>query len=192
MREISRPVLWLASRSARRKELLREAGIPFRAVKSFFKEKNFPGGPRRTVVMNAIGKVKHARVRARQGWILGADTIVYLRKQVIGKPKTMRKAIRMLLSLSGTKHSVYTGLALFDIERKKWKTACVRSQVVMRTFGAETARAYVAKVNPLDKAGAYAIQEHGDRLIEKIDGSYSNVVGLPMEKLGSLLADILK
>ena len=93
----------------------------------------------------------------------------------------------MLRALSGTKHQVYTGIALLDLKTRKMKTALVRSDVTMRKFSDSKIKTYFSKVNPLDKAGAYAIQEHGDHLIEKIQGSYSNVVGLPMEKFLSML-----
>lgn len=182
-----RLLIYLASRSARRKELLREAGIPFRTVRSDFKERTFPGGPARTVVLNAVGKVKCAQLAARRGMVLGADTVVYFKRRILGKPKTKKEAHKMLLRLSGSMHEVYTGLALFDLAEKKWKTFCVRSQVTMRKFGAEVVSEYMSKVNPLDKAGAYAIQEHGDRLVKRIRGSYFNVVGLPLEELKSLL-----
>ncbi len=180
-------IIYLASQSARRKELLREAKISFRVVKSNFKEHTYPGGPRQTVIQNAIGKVKHARVNAKHGIILGADTLVFLKKRLLGKPKSKKEAFRMLKSLSGTTHDVYTGIALFNLETKKWKKAAVRSCVMMRLFDDKTARYYLNKINPLDKAGAYAIQEHGDQLIKKIKGSYTNVVGLPIEKLKQML-----
>ncbi len=95
----------------------------------------------------------------------------------------------MLMSLSGTTHTVYTGLALFNLKTRKWKTTCVKSKVTMRKFSKEFVLEYFSKVNPLDKAGAYAIQEHGDKLVKKIKGSYSNVVGLPIEKFKNLLAN---
>lgn len=185
-----RTALFLASRSARRKALLKEAGIPFRVVRSNFKEHTFPGGPKRTVVLNAVGKAAHAQPKPKRGIILGADTIVYFKGRILGKPKTKKEAHKMLLGLSGSTHDVYTGLALFDVAKKKWKTASDRSRVTMREFDARFVADYFSKVNPLDKAGAYAIQEHGDRIIQQIKGSYSNVVGLSVEKLQSLLSQI--
>ena len=179
--------IYLASRSERRKELLKKARIPFRIAPSNFKERTFPGGPARTVVVNAVGKVKCAEVRAKRGIVLGADTIVYFKKQILGKPRDKKEALKMLLSLSGSEHSVYTGIALFDLASKIWKKAYVKSKVKMRKYSADDVCYYISKVNPLDKAGAYAIQDYGDKLVEKIKGSYTNVVGLPMEKLKSLL-----
>ncbi len=180
-------MIYLASRSKRRRELLRKARIPFRVVRSSFKERTFLGGPRQTVIQNAMGKVKHARLKAKTGILLGADTMIYFRGKLIGKPKTKRAAVRMLFGFSGSSHEVFTGLALYHIETRKWKTAWVKSKVTMRKFTRKEAGHYLRKVNPLDKAGAYAIQEHGDRLVKCIVGSYTNVIGLPMEKLRKLL-----
>ena len=184
-------MIYLASKSARRRELLKNAKIPFKIVSSSFKEKTFLGGARRTVIMNAIGKVVGATPRVactfKNGVILGADTLVYHKGKLLGKPKNKESAFRMLRSLAGTRHYVYTGLALFNLKTKKWKKACVKSTVVMKKISDEKVKYYLSKINPLDKAGAYAIQEHGDKLIKKIEGSYTNVVGLPMEKLKELL-----
>ncbi len=180
-------IILLASRSPRRKALLKKAKIPFRIVRSDFKERTFPGAPVKTVIMNAVGKVKFARVTLKKGIVLGADTIVYFKNRIIGKPKTKQEAIQMLARLSGSCHEVYTGLALYGLSRKRWKTAYVRSKITMRQFTKREAKHYLSKVNPLDKAGAYAIQERGDKLVLKIEGSYSNVVGLPVERLKQLM-----
>lgn len=191
-------MIYLASKSARRRELLRQAKIPFKIVSSKFKERTFPGGVRQTVVQNAIGKAKHAKLpsphpsptgrgKKGEGIVLGADTLVYHKGKLLGKPKNKEAAFRMLKSLAGTRHFVYTGIALLDLKTKKWKKACVKSTVVMKKIPDDEVKRYLSKVNPLDKAGAYAIQEHGDKLIKRIEGSYTNVVGLPMEKLKELL-----
>ena len=184
-------MIYLASKSARRRKLLKQARIPFKIVASKFKEKTFPGGIRKTVVMNATGKAVGATHRvartSKDGIVLGADTLVYHKGKLLGKPKNNATAFRMLRSLTGSRHYVYTGIALFDLAKKKWKKACVKSTVIMKKISDHEAKYYLSKVNPLDKAGAYAIQEHGDKLIKKIEGSYTNVVGLPMEKLRELL-----
>ena len=176
-------MIFLASQSKRRKELLRNAKIPFRLVPSTFEEQTLPGNSELSALTNALGKATYAKVNANEGIILGADTIVYFENQILGKPKSKRDAITMLFSLSGTKHAVYTGVALFDLSSKSWRSFCVKSMVTMRKFSKETVQRYFSKVNPLDKAGAYAIQEHGDQLVTRIQGSYTNVVGLPMEVL---------
>ncbi len=180
----------LASKSERRRELLKQAKIPFKIVPSKFKERTFPGGVRKTVVMNAIGKARHAKIHSKSGIVLGADTLVYHKGKLLGKPKNKEAAFRMLRSLVGTRHFVYTGLALFNLKTRKWKKACVKSTVVMKKIPDDAVKHYLSKVNPLDKAGAYAIQEHGDKLIKDIKGSYTNVVGLPMEKLKELLKHV--
>ena len=186
------PLIYLASRSPRRKAILKEAKIPFRVVPSNYPEKTVLRNPRKTVLQNAIGKATHVQskltqARIKKGIILGADTIVYLRGQIIGKPKSREGALRMLRKLSGSTHDVYTGIALYHLKSQKWKTACVRSRVKMRQLSTEMIRYYHSKVSPLDKAGAYAIQKHSDPLIAEIKGSYSNVVGLPIETLRDLL-----
>lgn len=181
------PFVYLASKSARRRELLREYGIRFRLVNSDFKEKTFTRDPKRTVKFNAIGKAKNAKVNSKKGIVIGADTLVSLSGTLFGKPRNKTHAIKMLKKLSGTTHQVYTGIALLDLKANKMRTAVIRSDVSMREFSNSKIKAYFSKVNPLDKAGAYAIQEHGDHLIKKIKGSYSNVVGLPMEKLLKIL-----
>lgn len=187
-------MIYLASKSSRRRELLKQAKIPFKIVPSKFKERTFPGGVRKTVVMNAVGKAVGATHRvactSKNGIVLGADTLVYSKGKLLGKPKNREAAFRMLKSLAGTRHYVYTGIALFNLETRKWKKACVKSTIVMKKMSDDQVRHYLSKVNPLDKAGAYAIQEHGDHLIKKIEGSYTNVVGLPMEKLKELLKEL--
>ncbi len=185
-------MIYLASKSKRRRELLAQAKIPFRIISSGFEEHTIPGNPILTVMTNALGKATYAKVKADKGIILGADTIVYLKNKILGKPKNKKDAAKMLSNLSGTKHKVYTGVALFDLESKSWKQFCVESKVRMKKLSRKEIKQYISKVNPLDKAGGYAIQEHGDKLIQKITGSYTNVVGLPMEALKKALKEILK
>ena len=186
-----KPFIYLASRSARRRELLKEAGFNFKVVSSNFKERTYSGGPSRTVVLNAVGKVKRARIPSKRGIVLGADTMIYFKKKLIGKPKSMREAFTMLKNFSGSTHYVYTGIVLFNLTTRQWNREFVRSKIKMRKFTGERIRYYLNKVNPLDKAGAYAIQERGDELVENIKGSYTNVIGLPMEKLKSMIAKLL-
>lgn len=176
-------MIYLASRSKRRCELLKQAKILFQMVPSYFEEQIIPKNPVLTVMVNALGKAAFVKIRPKQGILVGADTIVCLKDNILGKPKNKRDALKMLFSLSGTEHSVYTGVALFNFTSKKWKQFCVVSKVKMKKFSKKDTARYLSKINPLDKAGAYAIQEHGDHLIQKIKGSYTNVVGLPMEKL---------
>jgi len=166
---------------------MRRAGYRFRVVTSSFKEKTFPGNPRKTVVQNAVGKARSARVRGKTGHILGADTMIYFRGRLIGKPKSRKYASQMLSSFSNRGHDVYTGVALIDIGSGKMKLGCQKSKVKMKKLTDEKIQRYLKYVNPMDKAGAYAIQEHGYWLIRSITGSRSNVIGLPMELLKRML-----
>lgn len=180
--------LFLASRSPRRRELLKRTGYSFKIVPSSYVEKV---DSRRTPSGNAMnmarGKAECARVRAGTGCVLGADTFIYFRGRIIGKPKNMREARRILRLLSGKAHYVYTGLALRNLATGKVRTSYAKSKVVFKKLSADVIEAYVRKNRPLDKAGAYAIQEDGPKLIRAIYGSRSNVIGLPMELLRSEL-----
>lgn len=176
--------IYLASQSPRRKELLRKAGIPFRVVKSNYKEKIYPRlSPSRTAMLNARGKARAARVPEGKGIVIGADTFIYLRGEIIGKPRNPAHARKMLKKLSGKEHAVYTGLALRDLKSGKIKTSYGKSIVAFKNLSEADIRSYVRRRKPLDKAGAYAVQEDGHKLIRSIRGSVSNVIGLPMELL---------
>jgi septum formation protein len=174
-------MIYLASQSARRKQLLKKMGYSFRVIPSSYRERLIAGmRPRKLVLTHAIGKVKKAAAPPVARWILGADTAVVYRSHVLGKPRNHRDAYRMLALLQGRVHCVYTGVALMDRKSGVWKTAVVSTRVQMKKMNGQVIENYLEKINPLDKAGAYGIQEL-PRIIERIKGSYTNVVGLPME-----------
>ena len=126
--------------------------------------------------------------KAGEGWVLGADTVVVHKGQILGKPADFSEACRMLSRLQGTTHKVVTGLALVNAATSKVKMAHAVSSVTMRPLELrEIAR--IATKN-MDKAGGYAVQEKKDPVIKKVVGSYSNVVGLPVELVKKLLKDI--
>jgi septum formation protein len=125
--------------------------------------------------------------RVRRGVLVGADTVVVLGTQVFGKPRSRREAYRMLRALQGRTHSVYTGVALRDCATQRWRTAHVHTRVTMRPLTTHEMTRYFALVNPLDKAGAYAIQEAGGIVIERINGCYYNVLGFPVAMVETLL-----
>ena len=134
------------------------------------------------VAMVALSKARDSASRAPKGsLVLGADTIVCLAGKILGKPKNAAEASAMLHALSGKKHTVYTGMALIQDDRELWDTAA--ADVWFRPMEDPEIEAYIATGSPLDKAGAYAIQEHGEDLISTIDGSFTNVIGLPVERL---------
>ncbi len=161
-------------------------GIAFRVVKSSYYERPKKISPSKLVVEHAVGKAKGAKVSAIHGLVLGADTIVYCRGRVLGKPKTISEAVKMLTFISGRTHFVYTGAALRDLASGKIVKGFEKSKVYVKGLSRKEILAYIPKVNSLDKAGAYAIQIK-PRIVEKIEGSHSNVVGLPKKLLRQLL-----
>ena len=179
--------LILASASPRRASLLRGAGIPFVAVESRARERvrppRGPGGPRLLAMANAEAKAA-AVARAHPGrWVLGADTVVVLDHHLFGKPRDAADAVRMLGRLQGRTHRVITAVCLVRSPDRGRRFA-VTSRVTFRAMDAEGIRGYLRRVHTLDKAGAYAAQEHAGLIIRRVTGSWSNVVGLPMERLG--------
>jgi septum formation protein len=180
-------LLYLASQSSRRRLILKKMKIPFRVVKSAYIEKNIPGlPPGKLVRIHAEGKARKARLRAGARFVLGADTVVVFRGRVLGKPRHREEAVRMLTALQGRSHWVYTGVALRDRLTGREATRVCRTKVLMKKMTAPAISNYLRCVNPLDKAGSYGIQE-GPRIVRKVEGSYTNVVGLPVETLGGLL-----
>ena len=183
---VSFPVV-LASDSPRRRDLIQRAGIRFSLCSCSTPEKSFRGQPRRTVRHNAEAKARAAARRHPRALIITADTIVYLR-HVYGKPSDPERAERMLLSLSGRTHTVYSAVTVSLPSRRLRVTRVAATKVRMKRFDRETVRAYFGKVDPLDKAGAYAIQGRAAYMIRQIRGSYTNVVGLPLTELVEILA----
>lgn len=133
---------------------------------------------------NAKGKAVKARLpHGAKGVVVGADTFLYFRGRIIGKPRTMRAARRLLTQLSGRSHWVYTGLCLRDVATGRCRTSVERTAVAFKHLAPATIRRRLRRVSPLDKAGGYAIQEDRGELIARIRGSRSNVIGLPLELL---------
>lgn len=133
----------------------------------------------------ALAKARVVAHQLKEGKILGADTIVVCRGKILGKPVDFAEACRMLTQLQGTTHRVITAVALVDAATAKEKVAHAVSRVTMRPMKPEEVARYARKHH--DKAGAYAVQEKKDRVVKRIVGSYTNVVGLPLEKLRPLL-----
>ena len=165
--------LTLASGSPRRAKILRDLGVDFDILKTDAPETSYPDDPERTVRENALAKGRAAK-RPR---VLSADPLVWMDGRIYGKPRNLDEARQFLRELSGRVHSVFTGVAL-DGEAK----VC-RSSVRFRQLDEASIRDYVEKVRPLDRAGAYDIDECGDILIESWTGSYENIMGLPVEPL---------
>lgn len=170
--------LILASGSPRRTKILRDLGVAFEVVKTDAPESSYPGDPERTVRENALAKgavLPSSNPPTRH--VLSADTIVWLDGRIYGKPQDLAEAKAFLRELSGRTHAVFTGVA-YDGEAR-----VVRSDVTFRPLTEETIDAYVAKVNPLDRAGAYDIDECGELLVASYTGTYENIMGLPVEPL---------
>jgi septum formation protein len=180
----------LASNSPRRKELLRQIGMSFRSDPADVDERILPGeGAEEYAVRVALNKACVAAERAGTGIIIAADTIVVLGTTVLGKPADAKDAERMLGMLSGTMHTVITGLVVMDAGTGGTQTRVAVTKVWFRNLTREEIVSYVATGEPLDKAGAYGIQERGALLVQKIEGCYFNVVGLPLSLLGEMLVD---
>jgi septum formation protein len=188
-KQLGYPSLILASASPRRRELLEDMGVAFRVVVSDAPEAN-PAHltPAETALWNALRKAMTVAFKQPRELILGADTVVCLENRIFGKPADYADAERMLAQLQGREHLVITGVCLLR-RVPPWKALFTETtRVKFRPLSRPQIRSYLRRVNPLDKAGAYAIQEHGDRVVAGIAGSYSNVMGLPVEKLGDCLA----
>ncbi len=182
------PPLILASASPRRAELLRQLGLEFKVVPSEAPELHPDQLTAREVAqINAYRKARAVAKKVPDALVLAADTLVYLGAHLLGKPKTLEEAYLMLEKLQGRTHQVVSGICLLYLRGHRQRIFSESTEVTFRPLDAVKIRRYLTKVNPLDKAGAYAIQEEGELLIEKISGSYTNVVGLPMERLSAEL-----
>ena len=178
------PPLILASNSPRRSELLREMGVEFQTIPSDASEAH--NEQLTALEISQLNAYRKARVVAKKfpdALVLGADTLVYLDTTLFGKPANLDHAFQMLNQLQGRAHEVVTGVCLIHLRSHRQKIFVESTVVKFRPLNPGEIRAYLERINPLDKAGAYAIQEHGDKIVETISGSYSNVVGLPVERL---------
>ena len=180
----------LASASPRREQLLRQVGYEFQVLPSLAEEDNSAALPPDELVQT------HARAKAwavaRQvapaDVVIGADTVVVLDGKVFGKPGSAAQACRMLRELSGRTHSVWSGIAI--VTEGRCLCAAVETRVTLGLLSEAQIERYVATGEPLDKAGAYAVQGIGAVFVEKIDGCYFNVVGLPLNALARLLSEV--
>lgn len=171
----------LASASPRRLELLASAGVEFDVFASDIPEEPLPGeAPADFAVRLARDKAVAAAALVEGRWFIGADTIVVCDGEIMGKPIDVADAVRMLKKLSGVPHEVITGYAIYDRERDGFLCRAVVTRVFFKHLRDEEISAYVATGCPMDKAGAYAIQGGAAHMVERIEGSYTNVVGLPL------------
>lgn len=168
----------LASGSPRRAKILQKCGVDFTVVKTDAPEVSYPSDPERTVIENAVAKGK--AVPESGVPVLSADTVVWFNNRIYGKPSTPEEAKEFLHELSGRTHTVFTGVAFRH--DGKTETTVVKSDVTFRSLSDAEIDDYVARVRPLDRAGAYDIDESGDRIVESFSGSYENIMGLPILK----------
>jgi septum formation protein len=187
-------MLVLASASPRRQELLRNAGISFTVQPADVDETPLPGEPPRECAERLARDKVLAVWRLRpQDVVLGADTIVVVDEAILGKPIDAADAARMLRQLSGRVHRVITGVCVVEAagtgENRELRTASETTLVTMNDLSDDEIREYVATGEPMDKAGAYAIQGMASRWIPRIEGDYSNVVGLPVALVYRMLSD---
>ncbi len=184
----ARDRLILASASPRRRELLRIVGVPFRVIPAGVEETPGPSeAPKRFVRRAARDKGEEIARRHPGDFVLSADTIVVVDGAILGKPGDRREAFRMLSRLAGRAHAVHTAVCLLRASDGYREEACETTSVVFRPLTAAEIAAYLRTGEADDKAGAYAAQGQGTLLIERIAGSFSNVVGLPMTSVLPML-----
>ena len=178
--------LILASRSPRRSELLRSLGLDFEVSPSKVDEiTDSERSPEQNATNIARDKARWVARQNPGSYVLGADTMVVLDQEIIGQPADEEDAYRILSKLAGKQHRVITGVVLIAPETEEYETVVV-STVTLKSISENEIRSYIETEEPLDKAGAYAIQGEGSFLVESWDGSYSNIVGLPLEALTDL------
>lgn len=183
----------LASGSERRQELLKRIIKDFNVMVSDFDENSiaFEGDCIEYVKKLSLGKAQTIANKVEfSSLVIGCDTIVYHKDRVLGKPKNEEEAFDMLMSISGDKHKVFSGISIIDTNTNKIVQDYVSTEVYFSKLSKEQIDKYIKSGEPMDKAGAYGIQGYGGIFVEKIHGCYYNVVGLPLSKLCFLLRDM--
>jgi septum formation protein len=181
----------LASASRRRQDLLQRLGLPFKAIPSRVEE--LPSereSPEEHVLRLCEEKAREVGQLYPEHWVIGADTIVLLQGGILGKPRNRKEALWMLSALQGRTHEVYTGLCVLRSMDQQMAKRAVHTVVHMRPLSHEEMAWYLRTGEPFDKAGGYAIQGYGSIIIRRIEGSYTNVVGLPLAELVEMLRDL--
>jgi len=184
---INENVLILGSASPRRAKLLAELGVRFEQAIPDVNELFYADMPERTVVANALAKYEWCRQRFPTRWVITADTVLSLRGATLGKPIARGAAWELFRTLSGKTHSVVTAVAMGCGDGRAPELDVVESRVTFKTLGETEIAEYFRKVNPLDKAGGYDIDEHADLIIASYSGSRSNIMGLPLEAVEAWL-----
>lgn len=183
----------LASTSPRRRELLSQVGIDFQVIPSNVEETLLPGEtPEAHVIRLSCDKAMEVANRPDQSgrWFIGSDTIVVRDDAILGKPADASEAAAMLSSLSGRSHRVISGYAVYDRLRGQTLSAAITTKVFFKDLTRQEIEGYIATGEPFDKAGSYAIQGIGSFMVPKIEGSYTNVVGLPLCEVIAALEEL--
>ena len=180
----------LASASPRRKELLKKIGLKFKVELSNYEE-DIPSGlePHELAQKISLEKAKVVASKHQNVIVIAADTFIVFGGQILGKPHTEKEARKMLEAISGKSHSVITGFSIIDTSKNKTLSKSVETKIYLRKLTLAEIDAYVKSKEPLDKAGAYAIQGLGAVFVEKIKGDYFNVIGLPLSALTEALKE---
>lgn len=178
------PKLVLASASPRRRLLLEEICVSFDICVADVVEVDATqvSDPREMVIQNAQLKADWVAQKYPKSFVLGADTTVFLDETILNKPADMKEAREMLRFLSGRTHTVFTGISFVNRDLDVSETVKVSSEVTFKVLDEEMITHYHSLINPLDKAGGYAIQDGGERIVESYKGSLSNIIGLPLEE----------
>lgn len=183
-------IIYLASQSPRRREILKKIGIKFKIISSSYIEKNPKNiSPEELVLRHAFGKARDAAAPKNAKFVLAADTLVYCRGRILGKPSTEKEALSILKFIHGRTHFVYTGVVLWDVATGAIQKEVAKTKVVIKRMKPKEISEYIELVYPYDKAGSYAIQE-GPKIVKKIEGSYTNVMGLPAEIVKKMIQQI--
>jgi septum formation protein len=185
--------IYLASKSPRRRKLLKQINLNFKSFSVEMDEKIFPNEkPFKAVLRLSKEKLNLAKQKVKNGIIITADTIVVLNNKIIGKPINKKDAFKILKSLSGKTHIVYTGYTVYNSNTQKSISEYEKTKVSFRKLTDQEITEYINSGSPMDKAGAYGIQDDfGAVFIKKINGCYYNVVGLPLSKLYHALLRII-
>ena len=178
----------LASASRRRKEILGTTGLKFDICASDYEEDlSMKKEPRALARFLSRKKAEDVAHKYKNAIIIAADTFIVFKGKLLGKPHTAKEATKMLTMLNGKAHSVITGFTVLDTGRNKFVSRSIETKVYFKKFTQKEIKAYVSTKEPLDKAGAYAIQGLGAVFVEKIEGDFLNVVGLPLAALAESL-----
>lgn len=178
----------LASTSPRRKEIFAKTGLKFSVVPSHYKEDmNSKRKPGELAKFLSRGKAENVAKKFKNGIVIGADTFVALKNELLGKPKNRAEAVRMLKKVSGKPVSIITGYTIIDTASGKRESRAVETKLYIKKLSSQEIRNYIKTKEPLDKAGAFAIQGIGAVLIERIEGDFLGAMGLPLYDLSKSL-----